>query len=241
MMLQFGIYTSKKDVGDRLQGLLHTWADLMCLHLETVRWGTLEDLTGDAPGAGCAMIFLDAEGWGPKHRSLIGQVKCLYPETGLVLLSADPRFAIDSYLLHPDGFLNKPVVYSSLAKTLERCPRAWQSGRRWLEAPANRTTMRIPLCEILYAEASGRNCILHCNRGEVQLSRSLGWTETLLPSGPFLRCQKSFIVNLRAVRQFSGGAFSMDNGATIAVGRGHREEIQRQYKAYMRLTASEGV
>ena len=92
--------------------------------------------------------------------------------------------------------------------------------------------MRLPLCQLRYAEADGRETLLYCAGGQMRVSISLGKTEEQLPFPPFLRCQKSFLVHTGAIRELSGGNVVMADGRLIPMARERARELTDAVRAW---------
>ena len=86
---------------------------------------------------------------------------------------------------------------------------------------------RVPLSQISFVEARDKKIYI-CTRSE-----SFGFYETidhmseLLP-GHFLRCHRSFIVNMEKVKKLnlSEGMIELDNGETVPLSRSYRKAVR---------------
>ncbi|MBR0311050.1 MAG: LytTR family transcriptional regulator DNA-binding domain-containing protein, partial [Oscillospiraceae bacterium] len=95
-----------------------------------------------------------------------------------------------------------------------------------------RELVRLPLCQLRYAEADGRETLLYCTGGVMRVSMSLGKTAEQLPSPPFLRCQKSFLVHTGAISELSGGNVVMSDGRSIPMTRDRSRELAKTVAAW---------
>jgi len=162
----------------------------------------------------------------------LGRYRKSSPECGLVLLTDNGRLAIEVYRCHPNALIPWPPTYTDLSSAMERCFPYWFGGICWLNLPLRRQHIRIPLYRIRYAEAEKHSCVLYCEGGTLRVSCSLSEMEKQLPSPPFLRCQKSFVVNLGAVVGASGGELTMCDGQKIAIARSRMHSVQLQHSEY---------
>lgn len=202
---------------------LRFWSETVCITAEPVR------LDGQENGSGPRdILFLDIDG-------LDGPLDKLDPPPAgaLVLCSGDPGRSIACYALHPVDFLPKPVTPAALDRAMGRCIPLWQDRLRWLDASVGRA--QVPLCELAWVEASGHSTVLHCVHGVIKAGEALSKLEARLPPQLFLRCQRSFLVNLRHVRALENGCFVMAGGDQVPIGRGNREQAARAFAAFQRL------
>jgi len=223
---RFLVYTEDEPFFACFTRALRMWTETVCITAEPVRLDGREELAS-SPGPR-DILFWDIDGLEDRLDRLSP------PHAGaLVLCSQDPGLSIACYALHPADFLPKPVSPAALERAMGRCIPLWQERLRWLDASAGR--VQIPLCELMWAEASGHSTMLHCVHGIIRDSESLSALETKLPPKLFLRCQRSFIVNLRHVRALENGFFTMVGDDQVPVGRGNRDQAAQAYAAFRRL------
>lgn len=232
-MVKIGVCSADLDLIPHLCQMLLFWAETACAQVQFRHWPCLAELSRSQDCDGEQIMFLDAEDGSADLFETAATVREYAPGCDLISLSGDAGFAIRSYSLHPIGFLEKPVTYQRLARVMDLCLPALQPHLRWIDLPYHRTKTRLLLCELECAEACGRYCTLHCVRGVLQATCSLGELEAMLPPSPFLRCQKSYIVNLRYVHQWKIDGFCMENGATIPIGKNYASPASERYAAYV--------
>lgn len=235
-MIIFGIYAPDGEECLSLCRLLELWASNVCVKMELALWHSSEEAQADPRAGECSLIFFGEGEIKGRQLDIARELCRCCPQGKAMFLSSDPLFAIECYCLHPAGVLEIPMRYRQLARTMERCFPFWREGLSWIEVPVCRSSVRIPLCELEYAEASGRHCILHCSDGCIQVGCSLGEIERMLPQRPFLRCQRSYIVNLCSVDRLEAGGLVMRDDCVISVGRGRYKEIQDCCAEFFRLT-----
>lgn len=78
---------------------------------------------------------------------------------------------------------------------------------------------KVPYDEIYYVEANGNMVSIFTRHREYSIRKSMKEIEDILPSNMFLRVQKSYIVNLRQIENFSTKEITMSQGAVVQVGR----------------------
>lgn len=232
--LRFIVYTAERRTAETLQRLLCVWAESACVHVEVVSRASLS-LQED----GCSLIFATGRSLSAARLARLRNYRKACPGCGLVLLTDDNNLAINAYQCHPDALLRGPVTYQSVETAMKRCASYWRRGVLQLELSFQRKRVCIPLYQLYYAEAAGRNVILHCTGEELKINSSMTELEKQLPCPPFLRCQKSFIVHLGIVRTIMGGELILKNGRGITIARGLAQQVQEQLKVYQIQRAGE--
>lgn len=222
--VQIGIYTADGVLFQRLAGCLALWGREVCVELSV---SSVED---GVPALGTELLIFEADGDGKKIAGWAADQRRMGRTVALIALTEDSRRAIASYLCHPNAFLSRRAGYGKLAEAMDRCFAVWQKGIRWLELPSRREWVRVPLCQIQYAEAQGRSTLLHCAGGVIAVSCALGQVAEQLPQPPFYRCQRSFLVHLGAAVRLQGGELLMSDGQVISVGRSRLQELREHLK-----------
>lgn len=93
----------------------------------------------------------------------------------------------------------------------------------------DRESFRVPEREILYLESSRRVILLHTLQAEYRFYGNLGQLEQELGRGShclFLRCHKSFLVNVRYLRRLAGAELELMDGSRIPVSRACMDRVK---------------
>lgn len=160
-------------------------------------------------------------------------------DCALFVCSSNSEDAIQSYAFHPTGFLQKPISMESLRNALRRCVHLWWSALERLEFLSDRVRVRIPFYDLVWAEGSRRGCLLHTLRQSIAVREALYSLEERLPKEIFVRCQRSFLVNLCHVRALTGTTLYLSDGTEIPLGRGHKAAVGDAYRNFRRLQDGE--
>ena len=129
-----------------------------------------------------------------------------------------------------DAGLPPPGMVSSASTALRRCAKLWWDSLERLEILSDRLRVRLPLCDLIWAEGARRGCLVHSSQECIVNCETLSALEARLPSGLFFRCQRSFLVNLTHVRQLDSQGLLMSDGTLIPMNRGSRKPISEAYR-----------
>ena len=219
--MRFLIHMSTSEEAGSLARMLRLWTWSTCADMETELW---------SPGAsGPAIVIWDLDAGLPPS----GMVSSA--STALLVCSSRPQAAIDSYSLHPDGFLQKPIQQKDLFAALRRCARLWWDSLERLEILSDRLRVRLPLCDLIWAEGARRGCLVHSSQECIVNCETLSSLEARLPKGLFFRCQRSFLINLTHVRHLDSQGLHMSDGAVIPLSRNSRGAAVQAYQRVRRL------
>ena len=224
------VWTRNPDLRDHLFHALSNWAQETCVELSLQHQAPF---SSGMPAGG--ILFLDVDGLEESRLEQLDQLQ----NTALVVVSADKRTAIRAYRWHPAAFLEPNAGYRAVRQAMDCCFPFWRQGLKWLDLPFRRDRVRIPLCQLRYAEADGRRTILHCASGQMRANYPLGKLCEQLPSPPFLRCQRGFLIHLGAVRQMAGGTLILEGGhQSVSVSRRQVKAIQQALLSWKALRSN---
>lgn len=222
IFLRCVVYMGDASERAALMKKLRNWKELSCSTLSVTAEG--ED-NPEAP----AILFWDLDGELPPPALPAGQ------EYALFVCSTDRQKAIDSYALHPAGFLQKPVGMETLWKAMTRCAHLWWPTLERLEVLSDRVRMQVPFYNLIWAEGTRRGCLLHTTCQSIATREPLYRLEQRLPEGVFVRCQRSFIVNLCHVRRMTGSSLYLPDGSELSLGRGSKSDMLSAYRRFCLL------
>ncbi len=85
---------------------------------------------------------------------------------------------------------------------------------------------------ILYVEVMAHYVIYHTQTQEYRVRASMREHETVLQEYHFARCHKSYLVNLRHLKEIHASDVIVDN-LSVPLGRTYKEEMMKKYMAYL--------
>ncbi len=188
-------------------------------------FGSGEDLLYEVKGGlSFDLVFLSVE-----HNSSVGiEFAYLLREVNysreLIIVSSSVDFAVDGYEVGAVGYLTKPCEVLIFRKVMERI-----SGKFRIDTypiKHRNSIVRLPLSEIIYVESNNSKCTVHTSSGDnYTLYKHLNVIENELSDKCFLRCHRSFIVNMNCVAAVDDD-FVMKSGERILIRKKSRKEIK---------------
>lgn len=150
----------------------------------------------------------------------------------IVFLTASSDYYAEGFEVDAVHYLIKPYTYEAFKEAMDRLVR--QTGRpyRTVELPVGRLRRKVVENEILYIEVYGRETLIYTKREKMRVLLPLKEVEALLSEGPFLRCFRSYIVNMEHIIRTEENAFLLDSGDRVPVTLRNRKEIQEKYLEY---------
>lgn len=135
--------------------------------------------------------------------------------------------------IKPFGILGKPVnselLISLLHQAAEECK---VEDDVVISVKFKNKISNVRIDEIKFIESDKRVVYIHTESGKEQCYSSLNDLEVQLPE-KFLRCHKSFLVNMEKIKSFSRTNLTLYSGEEIGISRTKIAESKRKYFTYI--------
>ncbi len=146
----------------------------------------------------------------------------------IVFVTTSRDFAVESYQVSALSYLVKPLSAHALIEVIER----FEVGYR-----PQYIAIGNKLCiasEVVYMESCDKKVLIHFVNGKVEEIRGkLGEIENTLVGSNFLRCHRSYIINMDNVNKVDGGFFLMSTRALIPMRRQEVAKYSHHYYQYI--------
>ncbi|MBD5467380.1 MAG: response regulator transcription factor [Lachnospiraceae bacterium] len=195
------------------------------------------------------ILFLDIKMNGMSGMELAGKLRARGENVTIVFLTALEEYVYRAFDVGAFHYLLKPIDTVKFYEVLEK---AVAERQRILEAVHLRKeceeasltiknkarTEKVYLSEIVYLEVFNRKVTLHKMQGEIEFYGRLKELEQRL-SADFVRCHRSYVVNLRYVRRYDGAEITLENGESVLMAKTKYAEFVRRYMDYIRKREEE--
>lgn len=151
------------------------------------------------------------------------------PDCVIVFTTTSPDHAIDSYEVRATDYLLKPFGKREVESTLRWCEESTGYAPRELEVVSNRETRRIPCREIQYVEVYGKTCLIHTGEEEIPTNRRLSELEAELSQDGFLRCHRSYLVNMSCILRPEERDFLLLDHTRIPIAVENAAKVKQQF------------
>ncbi|KFC22752.1 LytR/AlgR family response regulator transcription factor [Epilithonimonas lactis] len=177
------------------------------------------------------LIFSDIQM--PKINGL-DLVKSLEKPPVIIFITAHRDFALDGFETGATDYLVKPVRFDRFLKAVNKAKdyielkqkstvHQVNSDRIFIKSDGKLT--KILLDEILYVEAQGDYLKIVIQNETYTTLATLKSMDEVLTLPKFFRVQRSFIINLEAIRSLSGNMVELVNGKSISIALNKKEEL----------------
>ena len=156
------------------------------------------------------------------------------PRCQIVFLTGYITYAMDVYEVDHVYLVLKTMQETRLWPAVEK---AWErycaAVRDTVAVRGGAGTIVLRCGEIVCLELQGRKTCVRLAEREIFTRDSLDTLAEQLPDR-FVRCHKSFLVNLDYVRELGASAFLLNDGTSLPISRSCKKRAEERFWAYMR-------
>lgn len=223
------------NVGDRavLIRALRALLDARCLAAELREFASGEALLAAMDQEPFAICFLDIFMEGVSGVDAARCIRQAGAPAALVFTTSSPEYMAAGFEVGAAHYLVKPFTREAVETALDRCLLLAGEAERFVEVMVDREPRRILLSELRYVEVRDNTCVLFLKADRLAVWLTLEELAGLLNDPRFLRCQRSFLVNLDYVAGMKGSGFLLTDGALVPVSRENRTVMKAKYEKYL--------
>ena len=143
------------------------------------------------------------------------------------------QYAIEGYSVNAFDYILKPLAYNSFSSKLERALRmlSYRSSDITLDLRTRDGGRRVFADSITYIEISNHDIIVHVGAEQIRQWGTLSKFEAQLREAHFVRCNSSYLVNLKYVQKVRGDQLLV-GGDTLSISRPRRKEFLNALAQY---------
>ena len=177
--------------------------------------------------------FLDIYMRGMSGVELARRIAGRDPKAAIVFTTTSPDYMAEGFQVGAVHYLVKPFTAQAVDQALERCLRLVGRSERYLELLVNRVPRRVLFSQVLYAESQNRYCAINTPGQVLKAYMRLDELQGQLDDVRFLRCHRSFLVNMDHIAGVLDYDFVLDSGARVPIRREERLRIKTAFEEYL--------
>lgn len=153
-----------------------------------------------------------------------------------VFITTSREHAIDGYAVEALDYLTKPVTYPRMCKAMNRVFRNCEGALTSITVSVDGKQTLLLLRDIYYIETgNNHNTLLHLTGGIINSTTLISDIDALLQPYPnFLRCHRSYLINMNYVERVDDGMVIMQDGSHVLLPVRRLAETKRQIIDYLR-------
>lgn len=151
-------------------------------------------------------------------------------ECALIFATTSQEHGLLSYELQVTDYLLKPFTREDVEGALDWILQKQESQFQTITIRSEWEMEQIRLRDIQYIEVIQHTAVFHLSEGTKRTRKGLQELESEIGgNGSFLRCHRSFLVNLDYVAAISPGSFEMKNGDKVPISSKRAADMKRAF------------
>ncbi len=155
------------------------------------------------------------------------------PECPIVFITASEEHALECYGLSAQGYVVKPIQAEAVEKALAACRATFEKHSRGILVTVAGQPVNIALPKVSFIEAHHNEIFFHMESGVLKVRMPLDEAERRLNGAPFLRCHKSYLVNMNHVGGIGREELTMKDGQRVPIRKNGSREVRVMLSRYL--------
>lgn len=228
---------------DMICGYIKSYCNSNRFSVEIDSYNCAEALLKEYPKEKYQVVFLDIVIGGLSGIDAAKKIRTVDTSCTIVFVTMSEGYSLDAYAVDGAAYVLKPVNHEGMNRALNKCRREFMKSSSFITVSTQRHGMvNIPLNSISYLEVYNKKVIFHLGTKTITTMRmTLDEIEEKLGGEPFLRCHRSYIVNMNKAVSLKNGEFKMNNGDTLVIPVRKQAEVQLKFGNYLTQKLSEDI
>ena len=213
-----------------LAGMVQAYAQARGLSARVRLFSSGESLLAALQGAEpIHLLFLDIYMPGLSGMETARRIRAAGSALPIVFATTSQDYGLESFEVQATDYLVKPFREEEVAACLDWFFSHVPEHLRLLSVYTEGEWRQIPLASIRYIEVYGHQANIHVPHGVITARRGLDDLEAAIDSRDFLRCHRSYLVNLNHVERIEGNDFRMADQALVPISIANTARIRRRF------------
>lgn len=222
-----------------VRAMILQWAESRKITAEVILYESAEEFLFKNEVFAYDIVFLDIAMRQMNGVELARAIRGKDRALPIAFLTADRTFAIEGYELHAVRYLLKPVAMEKLGSLLDELLETAEADAQdtdCITVGEKGAVRKISESSICYIEVLGHYTQLHLqDSSAIRVKESLASVAAMLHQKElFVKCHRSFVVNLRYVEKISRAACALSDGTVLPVSRNSYQELNERFIQYYR-------
>lgn len=158
----------------------------------------------------------------------------------IIFITGFPEYISEGYEVSALHYLMKPAQQEKLFAVLDRAVIALQKTEPWILLPFENEMFRISVSQIHCAESIAHSVSIVTKTNSFPVKMSLSEIQRLL-GADFIRCHRSYLVNLAHIARLSKTEVILDTGKILPLSRNAAPLVHKAFISYYMIDDHETI
>ena len=185
------------------------------------------------------VIILDIRMKNMSGMDLARSIRLKDSEVIIIFITGLDDYVFDGYNVSAFNYLLKPInedkIFSVLDKVKEKLEKD-KKDKNFLILSKGKNIFKIDCDDIYYVIAFDHYIDIHDKNNIYTFNRKISELENLLPSQNFVRCHRSYIVNIKYVKSINKNSLILENDIKIPISKTRMDDTYNTFIDYFANT-----
>jgi len=179
------------------------------------------------------ILFLDIYMPGLSGMDTARTVRKADRDCAIIFATTSHNHGLDSFEVQASDYLVKPFRQEDVYEALDWCISRYARSMHCLQVLSEWEPVDIPLQSLLYIEIQGHQARLHTRDQVISTRRSLDDLESTINSSDFIRCHRSFLVNMDYITGIQGRELCLEGGGRVPISPSNAAQVKRAFSDWL--------
>lgn len=233
--MNIGFYNSHPETLQQMVDITEEFNQTACLDLTLHTYTSYQELNYDLTETALDILIYDMDEH-PEAETQVLRIQQTVPNCQIALLSKTEKYALFGYNIHAAGYLLTPLDAEEFLSVLIYLIRQQTLvSYRFLPVKIHGVWSQVNLDHITCLESRAHSITFHFSDGHKVTTTSSfkDYEKSLSLRDNFVRCHKSYIVNLDYVKSWKMDELTLETGDIVKISRPYWHEIRKMYACYI--------
>jgi DNA-binding LytR/AlgR family response regulator len=226
--MRIAVCDDEKHQTEYLARLVNAWASARGLRVTVREYGSAGEYL--FAGECFDVLLLDIQMDGQSGLELARELRKRDENLLIIFITAYEDYAREGYEVSALRYLMKPVDEAQLSAALDKARQQLSKPQKYIIVEERGEYIRLPQQDILYAESFDHYIELVTERGSYTVRMKAAAFDAEAEN--FVRCHRSYSVNLKYVRCITRAGLMLDNAKVIPVSRRLFDKLNTAFIKY---------
>lgn len=227
--MRIGICDDLQSDRNHLIELIQTRYEERGERVELAEFESAEEMLHNWQAGWLDCLFLDVYMGGISGMEAARRIRETDQDCMIIFTTTSPDHAIDSYEVRAADYLLKPFGRQEVEEALSWVEENLAECLREIEVVSDRERRYIPIRDVLYIEVYGRISVIHTAEEEISTNRGLSELEEELSNDSFLRCHRSYLVNMAHILRPEGKDFLLTDHSRVPIAGDNVSKVRQNF------------